>query len=174
MKFKIVNGDLWHPHYAVIDMKEVTIKLLDGSGTPNELEIECGEGNFTWTEKIEREYRLNRGILDEVRDGDQQPVEISFDVKYEYIKGTTGTTAVPTVEDFLKQINAAAAYVSADADLCAPYAVDLTLLNTPGCGENETLTFADFRYETLEHDVRAGTISCSGRANIQYPTSVRA
>ena len=174
MKLTVISGKRWEPHHALIDLKEVTFFLLDGTAvTPKELEIKIGEGDFTWSETSNYDYLKNRGLLDQVRAGDQVPMEINFTFQYEYIKGTTGTAGVPTVEDFLKQKNAAAAYVSTDSDTCAPYCVDIKLRNVPGCGENEEVTFPDFRYEKLDHNVKSSSISCSGKCNAIEPNITR-
>ena len=53
-----------------IDMKESVLKIKDGTTTPNELTVLIGEGNLSWTERQERQYELDRGNLDTVRNGD--------------------------------------------------------------------------------------------------------
>ena len=166
---------LWVPVFAQIDLKNTTIKIKDG-GT-NEIEVTIGEGNITWTERRNIDYVLNRGTLDEVREGDQVPVEVSMDFIFEYIKGGSASAGIPSVEDAVKRLNAAAAWTSTDADACRPFAVDIELANVPspsGCGDTETITLADFRYEEIQHDLRAATVSMSGRCNILRPTVVRA
>ena len=83
------------------------------------------------------------------------------------------------VEEALKQIGNAllsgSAWISSDTDACRPYAVDLVLVYDPACstGDVESITFADFRYESLDHDLRGGSISCSGKCNIVVPTLTR-
>ena len=70
----------WKPVFAQIDLKKATVWLKDGATPQNTLEIKVGEGNLTYSEKVNREYTLNRGILDKVRDGDQTPMDVSFDL----------------------------------------------------------------------------------------------
>lgn len=163
----------WKPVYAQIDLKNCILRIKDGGSTPNTLIVKMGEGNFTYSERKNREYAKNRGLLDLVRDGDEEPVEVKFDGVWEYIRDETGGTA--TIEDALKQRGAASDWVSTDADACQPYAVDLELDNTPNCVDvdKEILTFADFRWEQVDHDLRAGTISVTGHCNVVEPTSVR-
>jgi len=160
--------------FATIDLKKVTMKIKDGATTPEEVEIKIGEGNFTWTERIEREYELDRGTLDSVRNGDETPMEVRFDFKWEFIKAKTADS-VPTIEEALKQIGKASTWVTTSSDACEPYSVDIELLNAPACtGEqNETITFPDFRHEELSHDLRNASISCNGRCNATVPTIVR-
>ena len=166
----------WVTCFAQISLKNATVKIKDGGA--QEITVTIGEGNLTYSENVEREYVLDRGNLDTVRDGDDQPVQLSFDFTWEYITSSVSTTGgdYPTVEDALKQAGDASDWVSSDTDACAPYAVDIevTYAPTPStCGDKEIITFADFRYETLDHDLRAGTVSCSGRANITKATVVR-
>lgn len=154
---------------AVIDIKNATIKLRDGSEpVAKTLEIKVGEGNLTYTETKNREYILDRGKIDSVRDGDEEPMELSFDLLWEEIIASNGATLKP--EEALKNIAGAADWVSSDPDTCQPYAVDVELELDANCledKEREIITFPDFRYETLPHDVRAGSISVTGSCNAE-------
>jgi len=175
---KELFGRIWTPAYAQIDLKNVTFYIRDGSMPYNEIEIKIGEGNFTYTENYEREYNLDRGRLDEVRNGDEQPMDVVFDFVWDYIEGTTGTGCVPTVEDALKRRGCAADWISTDDDQCAPYAVDIVIDNNPDCvtdvqDSREILTFPDFRVDTLAHDADAGSVSATGRCNAIEPLSER-
>jgi hypothetical protein len=172
---------MWTPVYLQIDLKDVTMKIKDGTGTPLEITIKIGEGNLTYTESRTMEYTLDRGTLDEVREGDEVPMDVSFDFVWEYIIGDdTTTTNTPTIEDVLKRQGLAAAWVSTDADGCRPYAVDIEIKHSPSCTagapakDEETITLPDFRYETLEHDLRNGTVSVTGRCNAKVATVSRA
>ena len=173
MKFTL---PLWTPLFARIDMKNLTFKILDGTAvTPLEIEITVAEDNFTFSEKVSREYLPNRGVLDDVRDGDDVPMDVSFQFSWQFYTGSSATGADPTPHDALKRDGNAAAWVSTDSDLCRPYAVDLTILHVPNCatGDQETLLFPDFRYEDIGGDPRAGTFSASGRCNAIEPTVTR-
>ena len=138
----------------------------------NELDIKVGEGTLTYGVKRNIEYMLNRGNLDAVREGDQVPLDVAIDATWEYI---TGSGAVPTIEDMLYQTGPAAAYLSTDSDACQPYCVDIEVVYDPNCpvGDTETILFPQFRYENIEHDLKAGTIKVSGKCNVIRPTAVR-
>ena len=165
----------WTPRFAQIDLKYATVTIVDGTAvTPLELEIKIGEGNLTWTETRNIEYILDRGLLDEVREGDQAPVELSFDFNWSYL---SGTGIIPSPNEALTQTGIASTWVSSDTDLCRPYAVDIVVLYIPtncAASEQETITFADFRVESLAYDLREATIAASGKCNILRPTAVRA
>lgn len=200
-KFKILSAKPREPVFSQIDLKYADIKIkarltTDSTELDGTLSIKVGEGNFTWTEKQNIEYTLDRGILDEVREGDQAPIEIRCDFVWEYITGFDfgGTPAViiPTVEDALRSVGKCAGWLTSDYDftgdaaataynaksICRPYAVDLEITYAPKpggviCGEKEVITFQHFRLEQVDHDLKAGTCSFSGRCNVTNPTAVR-
>lgn len=160
-----------------IDMKNAVLTIRDGTAvTPKETIVKIGEGNFTWSEKRNIEYVLNRGLLDTTREGDQVPVDIRFDFVWEHLKSHSAAT-VATPYEALKKIGEASDWVSSAADVCEPYAVDLELEHTPPCAGvgnvPEVIVFSDFRWESLDQDLRAGTVSASGKANITAPTITR-
>lgn len=166
---------VWKPVFAQIDMKDATVYIKDGDSPVNSLTVVVGEGNLTYSEKRTIEYALDRGNLDEVREGDQVPVDVRLDFTWEYLKGVSGTS-VPSIEEALKKTGNAAAWVSSDSDACRPYAVDLEVWNQPtpsDCGDQEVITLSDFRWEQLDHDLSAGTVSVTGRCNITQATVLR-
>lgn len=143
---------------------------LDGQ---NSITIKIGEGNLTYSEHRNVEFTRDRGVLDTVREADEEPLDLSLDGTWEWIKSTSGGTV--TLEDALKKIGEAATWVSTADDPCQPYCVDIELWNAPGCGsiEDEIIMFEEFYYETVDHDLREGTISTSGRCNRKQATPRR-
>jgi hypothetical protein len=137
------------------------------------IDVTVGEGNITWTEAKEYEYLLDRGDLDTVREGDEQPLEVSLEFVYEAI--VTGTSETVTPVDAVKGSGGAAEWVSSSSDLCEPYAVDMEILHCVPCGtvEDEDVVFPDFRYESLEFDLGEATIAVSGRCNASEATVTR-
>jgi hypothetical protein len=75
----------------------------------------------------------------------------------------------PTVEDALKKRGNASTWETSGADACEPYAVDIQVVYTPVCAgvDPETILLQEFRYEELEHDLRGGTVSVSGKCNVK-------
>jgi len=161
--------------YAQVDIKNCTIKIKDGGS--NVLTVKIGEGNLTYTEKKPRTYLKDRGKLDSVRNADEEPVDVKLDFRWDFLKSDAAdpSGAVVTVEDALKQINGAAAWVTTDSDPCNPYCVDLEITNNPPCAsvKNEVITLGEFRHEQLDHDLRAGTVSVTGKCNITRATVTR-
>lgn len=130
------------------------------------LQIRIGEGNASWTEKRPVTYVKDRGRLDTVREGDQEPIEVKIDATWVFLKASTSQT--PTIEDVLKKRGEAANWVTSATDTCEPYAVDVVIEYTPPCSteQMEIYTLNDFRYEEMAHDVKAGTLALSGKCNI--------
>lgn len=141
--------------------------------TSQQIEVTIGEGNLTWTEAKEYEYLLDRGDLDTVKEGDEQPLEVSLEFVYEHV--TTGTSETITPVDAVKGSGGADEWVSSSDDACEPYAVDLEVLHCVPCGgdQDERVTFPDFRYESLEFDLGEATIAVSGRCNASEATVER-
>ena len=138
-----------------------------------EVEIKVGDGDVTYTENNEYTYDLDRGDLDTVREGDQVPMDVSFDLIYEHI--TTGTSESISPMDALKKKGAASEWVSAATDKCEPYAVDIEVTHSPPCGtaQTETTTFPDFRSESREVSFSDSKISIKGRCNTVEPIVAR-
>lgn len=157
---------------SVIDLKNATIELRDGSG--KKLAIKIGGGNITYDEKRAIDYIKDRGVLDTVREGEEQPMDVRFDVQWSFLTAT-GTATIPTAEDALKQRGAAASWVSSAADPCEPYAVDVYIFDIPKCETEtpETILLPDFRWESIAHDPKASNLAVSGKSNAKQATVTR-
>lgn len=140
----------------------------------NALEVKVGDGDVEYTETKNYEYDLDRGLLDDVREGDEAPLEVSFAFKWDFIKSITGATT-PTLEEAFKQTGAASTWISSDPDQCRPYAVDVEVEHRPRCDTDppEIITFPDFRREQLRHSIRDSQISVSGKCNTTEALSSR-
>lgn len=165
--------------FRQIDLKDATITIKDGGAgsAQNSLEIKIGEGNLAWTEKRNINYIKDRGNLDDVTEGDQEPMDVNFEFVWEYLKGASGSGAAPTIKEALTKTGNASSWVSSDTDTCRPYAVDLEIAYIPtGCpaSDQETITLPDFRHDELAHDLRGAQVACTGRCNATTATSVRA
>lgn len=137
-------------------------------------EVKIGEGTFSYTEQKPREFTLNRGLIDTVRNADDEPMDISMDATWEWI-GSVAASSTLTLEDVVKKRKEAAAWLSTALDTCQPYCVDIEIWNAPNCAgtEDELLMFEEFYYESIDHDLRDGTLAFSGRCNKTEATSRR-
>ncbi len=155
---------------ARFDFKKAVLKIKDGAN--HSITVKLGEGEFSYTERVSREYLLDRGVLDEIRDGDQVPVDVSLSASWIYVKGDGST---PSIEDALKKRGAASSWTSVDSDECNPYAVDIEMVYTPSCatGDKETITLEDFRYEEITHPAKSALLAITGKCNVTEATVVR-
>lgn len=159
---------------AVIDLKNTTITLQDGTGgTPNSVTARVGSGQLKYTETQTREYIKDRGLLYQVRNGDEEPVDVSLEFLWEFLLSDTGNP--PSIEDALYKRGEAASWVTTDTDPCAPYCLDWVIVNAPPCAgvKTEHITLGQFRYEKLDHDAKAGQVSVSGKCNLTKATITR-
>jgi hypothetical protein len=140
---------------------------------PHQIEVTIGDGNLTYDEKRTFKYIRNRGHLDTVRQDQDEPVDVTLDATWEFLRAVTGDP--PTIEDALKQRGQASAWISSSSDTCEPYAVDVEVEYDPPCtGEQrEIITLNDFRYESFAHDLKMGTLAMKGKANVTEATVVR-
>lgn len=131
-----------------------------------ELEVKIGEGTLTYTEKRNIEYRKNRGLLDTVREGEQETVEVSFDFIWEYLRSTS--TEPVTVEEALKQTGRASSWLTTSPDPCEPYCVDIIIHYHSPCSSinDEIITLQYFRWDSLDHNLKDGTVSVKGQCNV--------
>lgn len=164
----LVSMELETSGTGVVEAK--TEATLDGQQS---ISIKIGEGNLTYSEHRNVEFTRDRGVLDTVREADEEPLDLSIDATWEWIKGLSGGT--PTLEDILKQRGEASTWLSTADDDCQPYCVDIELWNAPGCGsiEDELIMFEEYYYETVDHDLREGTLATSGRCNRKEATPRR-
>lgn len=133
---------------------------------PHVVAIKVGEGTLTYNERQDMEYVRNKRQIAFVRYGDEQPMDVTFNCIWEFIRSDTGET--PTVEEVLKKEGNASDYVTSGADPCEPYAVDIRVLYTPPCTtvKAEETILKEFRREGLNHNVKDGTIEASGKCKI--------
>ena len=111
------------------------------------LTVKIGEGNITFSEKRNIEYIRNRGEIDTVRLGDDEPVDVSFDFMWEWIeKGSAGID--------LRSAITGEGGEATTGDECEPFSCDIVITYL-ACSITEIITLAYFRYEEISYDSRA-------------------
>lgn len=142
---------------------------------PNVLKAKIGEGNLTFSAKRAMTYvREKRSIVNGfVMTGDDEPMDVKLDLVWEFLSSDTGDP--PTFEEALNQTGNAAAWVTSGADPCEPYCVNLEVVYTPPCTgvKAEVILLEEYRWESLDHDLKAGTLSTSGKAKMLLPNTSR-
>ena len=182
---------------------DATSSVAGGVMTGNYVEVKIGEGNVQWTEAKSPEYQLDRGriidttngttdiVVGSVITGDEQPMDISFDIMFEYYSGTATINPIEALkgvkvenyDDVTAKTRPAGVlsggalgnWVAADtADPCAPWSVNIFLKFDPICGgvgnTDEWIKFPIFRWENLSFSLSDGQISVSGKSQAVIPT----
>lgn len=152
--------------HSVADNTVVTVQ-------PNQIEVTIGEGNASWDEKRSFKYYRDRGVLDTVKQEQDEPLEVSIDATWEFLRGDTSDP--PTIEEALKQVGNASSWTSSSSDSCEPYAVDIEIEYVPPCSgeKSELIILEDFRWESIAHDLKQGTLACKGKCNVTQATVTR-
>jgi len=154
----------------VRSLKDATVKIADASGTGggNVVTVDVEEGDLSYTERSPANIILDRGVLDHARKGNEEPLELSFSMKFQ----SFSTHVSPSPYDALTKTGGASAWVSDEPNSDA-YAVIVEIVITdPAGGASETITFARFLPEEIsfaEGDPN-DTLSVSGRGVEVRPT----
>lgn len=137
------------------------------------LSVKIGDGNLTWDEVDNYEYEMDRGTIDAVTQMDDEPVSVNLDAVYEFVTAIT-SSGTPTPEDVLKNRGEASGWVTAGADACEVFAVDLEVDYAPPCNlDHEITTFPEFRWDRVSHDIGQARLSVTGRCKVTGPTVLR-
>lgn len=121
------------------NLQDGTIQLADDNSA-NTLVIVCEEGNLTWSETHNVEHIKDRGSLDHMREGEQEPVSFSFSVRYKYAIAS-GSEPLSPYECF-HQIGGASSWVSREpcGDVYS-IAIKFTIADPCSTGEDEMIVF---------------------------------
>ncbi len=156
----------------VVDTAVISIasNVLDDAALTflgHKLTIRIGEGTMSYSEKRAIVYVKDRGRLDTVRTGDEDPMDVKLDFTWEFLSSQSSDTT-PTIEDAFKKLGPAADWVSTSDDQCEPFCVDLYMLYSPPCTTNqkELIILPEFRYEDLGHEMKNAQVSVSGKCNV--------
>lgn len=64
------------------NMMDGAIVISDGTTTAREVAITCDEGNLKISASKERHIIYNRGVMAQVKEGKELPVDVSFGIKF--------------------------------------------------------------------------------------------
>lgn len=133
------------------NFRDGILAIVDNTPTtPNKLIIPVMDGNLTWTEHTPKAMVMNRGKLYSRRAGNEQEVDVSFDVTFTQLVHANGSSGV-SVRDALTKTGGASAWVSTDT-VCDVYAVDLffQMLDPEDQTKTEQVTISKFSPDTLK------------------------
>lgn len=150
------------------------ISLIDGSGTPKVLLIECDMGDLTWSSKEEIKEDYCRGVLQGFRKGKDLPLELSFTVKVtnliNYSISSTGTM-VPL--EVLRNIGDVFTSTT-DGDVFT-LDVQFDLADPDDAGNDERILFPDCAIPSIDFSESedTDTIKVSAKSLQSMPTITR-
>lgn len=183
----LADGTLMRPRYFITAITGETVTLHRGVEADiamdarlyvsdwNELEIDIGEGNFTWSAKTPREYKLSRGKLSRAKNADEEPMDVNIDAIWDKITSVSTDSAV-TILEALTRTGEAADWVSTGGE-CQPYALDVVINHVPDCANlvqpNELTIFPEFRTSNIDGDLENGSLAVPGQCMALLPISIR-
>jgi hypothetical protein len=157
-----------------MDLKNCTVILRDGAGSPVELELKMDEGNLQFTHGRNIEVQLDRGIVDYLKEGDEVPLEVQFEGRFSAIRSSSGDDVTPY--EFLTGTGRGTTIVSTSG-VCEARACDIVVeVDHSGCGTtvvSESILFEDFTYEKIDGNFKDGTLSFSGKCKVLHPVGTR-
>ena len=157
-----------------IDLKNCTLKFVDATTpTANSLDVHVDEGNIQWTRKRNIEAKKDRGILSYLKEGDQEPLEVNIECRFDVLKSNSGDAVTPF--EFLEKTGNASSYTST-SPACEPYTIDIFVYNDNPCTGttlDEIHQFSKFAFTEIGGDYKAGTLSVKGICNSLRPIATR-
>lgn len=162
---------------ATRNLRNGSLTLKDGSGTPKTVTDPCMDGDLSWTITNNNTIDYCRGVATGFRSGNKEPCKVSFTVKMASLLGKTAHSGDPyTVYEILT--NQGSTFTSTSTGAGSPFTLDLVFtLASPDSASayNETVTFEDFIIDSVVNsEGDPNTIKVDGRTLSQKPTVARA
>lgn len=163
---------------SVRNFRDGIMTIKDGTGTPNELEVVLDQGDVSYTENRNVNTILDRGVLYAFREGDDQPVEVTFSIM---LTGITGEGASVEVRDALLHVGNASSWVNTSTKTgeLPSNDIEFVILDpsplNAGSATDEKLTFPNFVVTSisLAEDQSATRVTVTGQCLAKSPTIAR-
>ncbi len=156
-----------------IDLRNCTVKFVDGAVSAHTISLHIDDGNIQWTRKRNIEAKKDRGILSYLKEGEQEPLDVSLECRFDVLTSNSGDEVTPY--EFLEKLGGASAYTST-SPACEPYTIDIFVYNDNVCTGttlDEIHQFSKFAFTEIGGDYKAGTLSVKGICNSLRPISTR-
>lgn len=137
------------------------------------LTIKSGSGTIEWTETDDPIFDTDRDVLDSVREGVEQPMQVTLSTVFDWIRSSTGDAVTPY--EVLHQRYQASTWQSAAETPCEPYCVTLIIEDLPPCGseEAEVITFPYFYKTSVNPKFSDGLVAITGKCKATRPNFER-
>lgn len=163
-----------------------TISLRNTTMTIGGVVAKLSDGNLTYSQKTPMEYLTDGIEIVDVREGPEQPMSLSITCIWESVKDDAknliqAIKGESITSDSLydattnpSTFDTVAGVISSDTITCRPYACDVVITSSKTCtngapSASTVTTFPDFRYESLDYDLKTGKLSVSGMCNVSRP-----
>lgn len=164
---------------SVRNFRDGIMKIVDGTTpTANELEIVLDQGDVSYTEVRNVNTILDRGVLYAFREGDDQPIEVTFSFM---LTGMTGADSSVEVRDALLHVGNASGWANTSTQTgeLASNNIEFTILDpsplNTGSATDEKLVFPNFVVTSiaLAEDQAATRVTVTGQCLAKSPTITR-
>jgi hypothetical protein len=155
-----------------MDLKNCTIIFRDGDSPKTTLEVKIDEGNIQWEVARNLEVKRDRGLLDYIKEGDEEPMTVNLECRFASLISSTGDPLTPY--EFLTMTGAGDELVST-GQVCGASAIDIRVETDHDCQdvEDEIIDFLQFHYEKIGGSFKDGTLSVSGLCNTVLPVATK-
>lgn len=157
------------------NLRDATLELNDGAGSPAELEVILDSGDLSWTETLDTKEVSDRGVLHHTRPGNQQTCQMDFSAMWtQLILHTVSSAEDYTIYEMINNVGGGLTSTSGTGQqFTLKY---IFTVDDPAGVRGEVITFAKVFKNTLtlgEGD-EYNTIRFSGRDFETKPTITRA
>ena len=129
-------------------LRDGSLAISDGAGTPQTMTVQWAAGDFKWTVTKNFVQVLDRGVLQDVRSGDQEACTFSFTGRMTNLYGSAGSDPEQLYEMLTHR---ASLGLTSTASSGWPLALQLvfTIANKASAAD-ETVTFAKCYFTSVE------------------------
>lgn len=140
---------------------------------PQRVTMKIGSGNITHSENQDPQFDTDRGILDGVRLGTEQPMDVTTSFVYNWLRASSGQPITPY--EAINRIGGAANWHNAALDPCEPYCFNLVVIDTPPCGSEqaEVIRYPRVYPTQVQTDVEQAQVSLTAKCNATKPEVTR-
>lgn len=131
------------------NLRDGTLKIVDGSGTPQELTLTLDSGDLAWVERKNTVEVLDRGELDHTRQGDKMPCLVRFSARWSQLLGKSNDAGDPLqLYEFLNALSGTGVVSTSNTgeQFTLKFAFTVT---DPKSSFDEQITFAKCYHEQL-------------------------
>ena len=148
----------------VRSLKDAVVKIADSGGTGggNVVTVDVEDGTFSYSEHSPVNIISDRGVLDHARLANQEPIDVSMDMKFQ----SFSTHVSPSPYDAVTFTGGASAWVSDEPNSDVNAVILEIVISDPAGGASETITIPRVAIENIDfaEGDPSDSLTFSGRA----------